>query len=222
MNGGVVNRTKLRPGSRLQFYCNRGYRLVGSSNATCRLYPNGLFQWDAPPPFCQGKKKLNTLYNLRDDGKSWQALKSCTLRRIPPTTHFSLWQLSHVESLSLRATAASMLTSTLLVARSPITVTTVTTLTLVFHWQQCVWRMAAGVMLPQPPDVYVSIFKLFKSRQEYELTERKKTSSSVDQEFLWLSCCLCRIVELQAQRVWLILYIISLHNVYFSVLNTSL
>ncbi|TKS70023.1 CUB and sushi domain-containing protein 1 [Collichthys lucidus] len=53
MNGGVVNRTKLRPGSRLQFYCNRGYRLVGSSNATCRLYPNGLYQWDAPPPFCQ-------------------------------------------------------------------------------------------------------------------------------------------------------------------------
>ncbi|XP_070827197.1 CUB and sushi domain-containing protein 1a isoform X2 [Chaetodon trifascialis] len=53
VNGGVVNRTKLRPGSRLQFYCNGGYRLVGSSNATCRLHPNGLFQWDTPPPFCQ-------------------------------------------------------------------------------------------------------------------------------------------------------------------------
>uniref|UniRef100_A0A8C4F2R8 CUB and sushi domain-containing protein 1 n=1 Tax=Dicentrarchus labrax TaxID=13489 RepID=A0A8C4F2R8_DICLA len=53
LNGGVVNQTKLRPGSRLQFYCNRGYCLVGSSNATCRLHPNGLFQWDAPPPFCQ-------------------------------------------------------------------------------------------------------------------------------------------------------------------------
>ncbi|XP_030270316.1 CUB and sushi domain-containing protein 1-like isoform X1 [Sparus aurata] len=53
LNGGVVNRTKLRPGSRLQFYCNRGFRLVGSSNATCRLHPNGLFQWDASPPFCQ-------------------------------------------------------------------------------------------------------------------------------------------------------------------------
>uniref|UniRef100_A0A3Q3JM08 CUB and Sushi multiple domains 1 n=1 Tax=Monopterus albus TaxID=43700 RepID=A0A3Q3JM08_MONAL len=53
MNGGVVNRTKLRPGSRLQFFCNRGYRLVGSSNATCRFHTNGLFQWDTPPPFCQ-------------------------------------------------------------------------------------------------------------------------------------------------------------------------
>ncbi|XP_023137520.2 CUB and sushi domain-containing protein 1-like [Amphiprion ocellaris] len=53
LNGGVVNRTKLRPGSRLQFFCNRGYRLVGSSNATCRLDSNGLFQWDTPPPFCQ-------------------------------------------------------------------------------------------------------------------------------------------------------------------------
>ncbi|KAM7014934.1 CUB and sushi domain-containing protein 1-like [Tautogolabrus adspersus] len=53
VNGGVVNRTKLRPGSRLQYYCNRGHRLIGSSNATCRLHHNGLFQWDAPPPFCQ-------------------------------------------------------------------------------------------------------------------------------------------------------------------------
>ncbi|KAM7423965.1 hypothetical protein PAMA_000362 [Pampus argenteus] len=53
VNGGVVNRTRLRPGSRLQFYCNRGYRLVGSSNATCRLHSNGLFQWDTMPPFCQ-------------------------------------------------------------------------------------------------------------------------------------------------------------------------
>lgn len=55
LNGGVINRTKLRPGSRLLYYCNRGYRLVGSSNATCRLFSNGLFQWDSPPPFCQGK-----------------------------------------------------------------------------------------------------------------------------------------------------------------------
>uniref|UniRef100_A0A3P8W7T0 CUB and Sushi multiple domains 1 n=1 Tax=Cynoglossus semilaevis TaxID=244447 RepID=A0A3P8W7T0_CYNSE len=52
-NGGVVNRTKLRPGSRLQFFCNRGYRLVGSANSTCRLHTNGLYQWDAPMPFCQ-------------------------------------------------------------------------------------------------------------------------------------------------------------------------
>ncbi|KAM7406247.1 hypothetical protein PAMP_000635 [Pampus punctatissimus] len=53
VNGGVVNRTRLRPGSRLQFYCNRGYRLVGSSNSTCRFHSNGLFQWDTLPPFCQ-------------------------------------------------------------------------------------------------------------------------------------------------------------------------
>ncbi|XP_077451119.1 CUB and sushi domain-containing protein 1-like isoform X2 [Stigmatopora argus] len=52
-NGGVVNRTKLHPGSRLQFYCNHGYRLVGSMNSTCRLHHNGLFYWDTPPPYCQ-------------------------------------------------------------------------------------------------------------------------------------------------------------------------
>lgn len=54
-NGGVINRTRLRPGSKLFYFCNRGYRLVGSSNATCRLHPNGLFQWDTAPPLCQGE-----------------------------------------------------------------------------------------------------------------------------------------------------------------------
>uniref|UniRef100_A0A3Q2QXN5 CUB and Sushi multiple domains 1 n=1 Tax=Fundulus heteroclitus TaxID=8078 RepID=A0A3Q2QXN5_FUNHE len=54
LNGGVVNRTKLHPGSRLQFFCNRGYRLVGLSNATCRLDSSGLYQWDTPAPVCQG------------------------------------------------------------------------------------------------------------------------------------------------------------------------
>ncbi|CAG5854549.1 unnamed protein product [Menidia menidia] len=53
LNGDVVNRTKLHPGSRLQYYCNRGYRLVGSSNATCIVDSNGLYLWDTPPPFCQ-------------------------------------------------------------------------------------------------------------------------------------------------------------------------
>ncbi|KAF7710922.1 hypothetical protein HF521_009794 [Silurus meridionalis] len=52
-NGGITNRTKERPGSRIHYYCNAGYRLVGQHNATCRLHPNGLYQWDAPPPLCQ-------------------------------------------------------------------------------------------------------------------------------------------------------------------------
>ncbi|XP_035256647.1 CUB and sushi domain-containing protein 1a isoform X1 [Anguilla anguilla] len=52
-NGGVFNRTGEQPGSRLQYFCNRGYRLVGQSNATCNLHPNGLYQWDAPAPLCQ-------------------------------------------------------------------------------------------------------------------------------------------------------------------------
>uniref|UniRef100_A0AAV2LT87 CUB and Sushi multiple domains 1 n=1 Tax=Knipowitschia caucasica TaxID=637954 RepID=A0AAV2LT87_KNICA len=53
INGGVVNRTNLRPGSKLLFFCNRGYRLVGATNATCRLHQNGLYQWDSPTPICQ-------------------------------------------------------------------------------------------------------------------------------------------------------------------------
>lgn len=63
LNGGVVNRTKLSPGSRIQYFCNRGYYLVGSSNATCRLNSNGLYKWDSPPPFCQGKS-LNLIIFL--------------------------------------------------------------------------------------------------------------------------------------------------------------
>uniref|UniRef100_A0A8C4ZUZ7 CUB and Sushi multiple domains 1 n=1 Tax=Gadus morhua TaxID=8049 RepID=A0A8C4ZUZ7_GADMO len=53
VNGGVVNQTRLRPGSRLQFYCHRGYRLVGPTNSTCRLQANGLYQWDVLAPLCQ-------------------------------------------------------------------------------------------------------------------------------------------------------------------------
>ncbi|XP_046885306.1 CUB and sushi domain-containing protein 1-like [Hypomesus transpacificus] len=53
VNGGIVNRTRLRPGSRLQYYCNPGYRLVGFQNSTCRLNSNGLYNWDSPPPLCQ-------------------------------------------------------------------------------------------------------------------------------------------------------------------------
>ncbi|XP_062852030.1 CUB and sushi domain-containing protein 1-like [Trichomycterus rosablanca] len=52
-NGGISNRTRERPGSKIHYYCNAGYRLVGQRNATCRLHPNGLYQWDAPPPLCQ-------------------------------------------------------------------------------------------------------------------------------------------------------------------------
>ncbi|XP_041921873.1 CUB and sushi domain-containing protein 1-like [Alosa sapidissima] len=52
-NGGIRNRTRDRPGSRLQYYCNAGYRLVGQRNATCRLHLNGLYQWDSSVPFCQ-------------------------------------------------------------------------------------------------------------------------------------------------------------------------
>ncbi|KAI1894595.1 hypothetical protein AGOR_G00117390 [Albula goreensis] len=52
-NGGVVNKTGDQFGSKLQYFCNRGYRLVGRSNGTCRLHPNGLYHWDVPAPLCQ-------------------------------------------------------------------------------------------------------------------------------------------------------------------------
>lgn len=85
LNGGVINRTKLRPGSRLLYYCNRGYRLVGSSNATCRLYPNGLFQWDTPPPLCQGKNfRLvgNILVFRKEELKDFSQLISARMEKL--------------------------------------------------------------------------------------------------------------------------------------------
>ncbi|XP_036402136.1 CUB and sushi domain-containing protein 1-like [Megalops cyprinoides] len=52
-NGRVLNRTGEQQGSTLQYVCNRGYRIVGQSNATCRVHSNGLYDWDVPTPLCQ-------------------------------------------------------------------------------------------------------------------------------------------------------------------------
>ncbi|KAM5312551.1 CUB and sushi domain-containing protein 1 [Glossophaga mutica] len=52
-NGGIVNRTTGTLGSRVQYFCKPGYRLVGSGNATCRQNPSGVYQWDALAPLCQ-------------------------------------------------------------------------------------------------------------------------------------------------------------------------
>ncbi|XP_054992155.1 CUB and sushi domain-containing protein 1 isoform X1 [Sorex araneus] len=52
-NGGVLNRTAGTLGSRVQYFCKPGYRMVGPSNATCRRSPLGLYQWDALAPVCQ-------------------------------------------------------------------------------------------------------------------------------------------------------------------------
>lgn len=66
-------------------------------------------------------------------------------------------QLSHVESHSRSATAASTPTSTRSGARLPTTVTMATTWIQVFRWAACARRTAPGTTLPQPPDVYVSV-----------------------------------------------------------------
>ncbi|XP_048865206.1 CUB and sushi domain-containing protein 1-like isoform X4 [Brienomyrus brachyistius] len=52
-NGAILNKTGEHTGSQLQYSCDAGYRAVGQSNATCRMLPNGLYGWSAPPPLCQ-------------------------------------------------------------------------------------------------------------------------------------------------------------------------
>ncbi|NWY07496.1 CSMD1 protein, partial [Nothoprocta ornata] len=52
-NGGIVNKTGGRPGSKVHYYCKPGYRMIGDNNATCRRHQNGMYQWDSPVPICQ-------------------------------------------------------------------------------------------------------------------------------------------------------------------------
>lgn len=80
-NGGVINRARDRPGSRIQYYCNSGYRLVGHRNATCRLHPNGLYQWDNPAPLCQGN--WNSSMPFIESVLSFRWLKMALKRRPP-------------------------------------------------------------------------------------------------------------------------------------------
>lgn len=100
--------------------------------------------------------------SLGDDERGWNHGKQklaawegfmCT------STFLVQWQLSRVGSLRHQATAASMPTSTLLVARWHTIVMTVSTSTPEQQWQPCVWRMAPGVMQHQYPDVYVSFVR---------------------------------------------------------------
>ncbi|XP_035867009.1 CUB and sushi domain-containing protein 1 [Phyllostomus discolor] len=79
-NGGVANRTAGTPGSRVQYFCKPGYRLVGSGNATCRRSPGGVHQWDAPAPLCQdgsaaGARKSLAGHGVRADFSHAPALR---------------------------------------------------------------------------------------------------------------------------------------------------
>ncbi|EDM08947.1 rCG43134 [Rattus norvegicus] len=52
-NGGVLNKTAGALGSKVQYFCKPGYRMIGHSNATCRRNPVGVYQWDSMAPLCQ-------------------------------------------------------------------------------------------------------------------------------------------------------------------------
>lgn len=98
-NGGVINRARDRPGSRLQYYCNAGYRLVGHRNATCRLHPNGLYQWDNLAPLCQGKSHYSDTFT--DSVPSFRCL-GIALKRRPASTHMTKCVILRVAQKHLR------------------------------------------------------------------------------------------------------------------------
>lgn len=64
VNGSVHSQTGTKLGSTLRFSCDQGFRLVGQSSATCTRTPQGIYQWNAPVPLCQGGLKLLTQNHL--------------------------------------------------------------------------------------------------------------------------------------------------------------
>ncbi|KAL0166164.1 hypothetical protein M9458_038008, partial [Cirrhinus mrigala] len=54
VNGSVHSQTGTKLGSTLRFSCDRGFNLIGQTTATCTRTPQGIYQWNAPVPLCQG------------------------------------------------------------------------------------------------------------------------------------------------------------------------
>lgn len=54
-NGTVHSLTGTKLGSTLRFSCDQGFRLIGQSSATCTRTAQGIHQWNAPVPLCQGE-----------------------------------------------------------------------------------------------------------------------------------------------------------------------
>lgn len=60
VNGTVHSMTGTKLGSTLRFSCDQGFRLIGQSSATCTRTPQGIYQWNAPVPLCQGEFPATT------------------------------------------------------------------------------------------------------------------------------------------------------------------
>lgn len=64
-NGTVHSLTGTKLGSTLRFSCDQGFRLIGQSSATCTRTAQGIYQWNAPVPLCQGKSAVHSGGMLR-------------------------------------------------------------------------------------------------------------------------------------------------------------
>ncbi|KAM5163755.1 CUB and sushi domain-containing protein 1 [Mantella aurantiaca] len=52
-NGGILNKTGIEPGSKVYYYCNPGYQMIGNRNTTCIRKRNGMYEWASPAPICK-------------------------------------------------------------------------------------------------------------------------------------------------------------------------
>lgn len=77
VNGSVHSQTGTKLGSTLRFSCDQGFRLIGQSSATCTRTPQGVYQWNAPVPLCQGGLNLFTKSHLILI--PWLFIETCSL-----------------------------------------------------------------------------------------------------------------------------------------------
>ena len=62
INGTVHSLTGTKLGNTLRFSCDQGFRLIGQSSATCTRTAQGIHQWNAPVPLCQGKTQSQSRF----------------------------------------------------------------------------------------------------------------------------------------------------------------
>lgn len=100
VNGSVHSQTGTKLGSTLRFSCDQGFRLIGQSSATCTRTPQGIYQWNAPVPLCQGGLNLFTQKHLVSIPRLLCICIYCSLPVLIPLIFIQCLNLSKVQFCS--------------------------------------------------------------------------------------------------------------------------
>lgn len=80
VNGTVHSLTGTKLGSTLRFNCDQGFRLIGQSSASCTRTAQGIYQWNAPVPLCQGEGPI-TAAGLEVELEGWKMFRKTLIRQ---------------------------------------------------------------------------------------------------------------------------------------------